>query len=126
MADSDMVMDEDSGERFAGDVKIADEVIGSIASLAASDVDGVVSMAGADIGSVFGIKSTQKGVKAVISDQKVSFKLSIIVEYGCNIPLVCEKVQEKVRNTVQNMTGLSVESVEITVSGIKVTEKEQP
>lgn len=104
------------------DVKIADEVIGSIAGLAASDVEGVVSMAGSDISSIFGKKSAKRGVKEVITDDRVSFKLSLIVEYGCNIPEVCAKVQEKVKNTVENMTGLHVDVVEVTISGIVIPE----
>lgn len=108
--------------QFSSDVKIANEVIGSIASLAASDVEGVVSMAAADISSFLGIKSARKGVRVSISNDKVSFKLYIVVKYGSNIPDVCLKVQKKVKTTVENMTGLTVEGVEVTVSGITVAE----
>lgn len=109
-------------ENVKRDVKIADEVIGSIAGLAASDVEGVVSMGGSDIGSFFGRKSAKKGVKEIICGDKVSFKLSLVVEYGCNIPQVCRMVQEKVKNTVENMTGLIVDNVEVTISGIVIPE----
>lgn len=117
-----MSLDEDTQKDFTSDVKIADEVVGSIAGLAAADVENVVSMAGSDIGSFFGVKSATRGVKAVISGERVSFRLSVIVKYGCNIPSVCAMIQDKVKNTVENMTGLIVDQVAVTISGIVVPE----
>lgn len=122
MAEESMEKSTETEKSYSSSVKIADEVIGSIAGLAASDVEEVVSMAGSDIGSFFGRKSSKKGVKEIISADKVSFKLSLVVKYGCNIPEVCAKVQEKVKNTVENMTGLTVEGVEVTIAGIEVPE----
>lgn len=122
MVDEDKKQDMDPEEKIPGDVKIADEVIGSIAGLASSGVEGVVSLAGSDIGSIFGKKSVKRGVKAVINGDKVSFKLSLVVDYGSDIPRVSKNVQEKVKSTVENMTGLSVESVEVMISGMRVPE----
>lgn len=114
----------DTKKSFSSDVKIADEVIGSIASLAASDVEGVVSMTSSDLGSIFLKNTKSRGVKTTISGDRVSFRLSLIVKYGCNIPSVCAMVQEKVKNTIENMTGLIVEGVSVTISGIVVPESE--
>jgi uncharacterized alkaline shock family protein YloU len=114
---------EDRG--FKSDIKIADDVIGYIAVLAASDVDGVAGMAGTatdDLAAVFRSKNIKKGIKTIVQDEDVRFSLAIIAEYGCNIPEVCRAVQDKVRTTVENMTGFTVSEVDVTIAGIKVPE----
>ena len=93
--------------------------------LAASDVDGVAGMAGTatdDLAAVFRSKNIKKGIKTIVQDEDVRFSLAIIAEYGCNIPEVCRAVQDKVRTTVENMTGFTVSEVDVTIAGIKVPE----
>ena len=102
---------------FKSNIKIADDVIGSIAALAAMDVDGVSAMAGNVTNEIFA-----KGVKAVVSGDDVKFDLAIIVDYGCQIPDVCKRVQEKVRTTVENMTGFGVSEINVTIAGVNVPE----
>ena len=104
-----------------GSVKIADDVILCIAALAATDVDGVASMAGNitnDLVSMFGVKNLRRGVKINMEEEEVQIDLSIIVEYGYSIPAVSARVQEKVRNTIENMTGFNVSEVNVSIAGI--------
>ncbi len=104
-----------------GSVKIADDVILCIAALAATDVEGVASMAGNitnDLVSMFGVKNLRRGVKINIEEEEVRIDLSIIVEYGYSIPAVSARVQEKVRNTIENMTGFNVSEVNVSIAGI--------
>ena len=104
-----------------GSVKIADDVILCIAALAATDVEGVASMAGNitnDLVSMFGVKNLRRGVKINMEEEEVQIDLSIIVEYGYSIPAVSARVQEKVRNAIENMTGLTVTDVNIRVTGV--------
>lgn len=106
-----------------GSVQIADEVVAVIVGLAATEVDGVAAMGDditSDIMSKVGIKNLAKGVKIAIEDMKVSVEVKLTVEYGYNIPATCAKVQEKVKNTVENMTGLSVTDVDVRITGVGV------
>ena len=106
-----------------GEVKIADEVVAIIAALAATEVDGVASMAGNITNEVIGklgIKNLSKGVKVDVTEEHVSVDLSLNLKYGYNIPEVCEKVQERVKTAIENMTGLSVLDVNIKIAGVNM------
>lgn len=104
-----------------GTVQVADEVVAVIAGLAATEVDGVDSVAGnisAEIMSKAGVKNLSRGVKIDIKDRVVSVDVSLVMKYGFNIPETCSKVQEKIKATVENMTGLKVENVNIRITGV--------
>ena len=109
-------------EKF-GTVKIANDVVAMIAGLAATEVEGVGSMAGNItnelIGKV-GMKKQTKGVKVDILDGNVSVELAVTLEYGFNIPTTCNKVQNKVKNAIETMTGFNVSDVNIRIVGIKM------
>ena len=92
-----------------GTVQIADDVVAMIASLAATEVDGVSAMAGNvtnELMSKVGVKSLTKGVKVEVLDKNVTVDLTVTMEYGYNIPATCQAVQQKVKNAIENMTGL--------------------
>ena len=106
-----------------GEVRIADEVVAIIAGLAATEVEGVAAMAGnatREIIERMGMKSLSKGVSVEVIDSTVSVKLSLNLEYGHSIPEVCAKVQERVKSTIENMTGLEVLDVNITIAGVNI------
>lgn len=107
-----------------GTVKIADDVVAMIAALAATEVDGVTSMNGNmanEFLSRVGVKGLAKGSKVEIFNKKVKVELAITMEYGFNIPATCQRVQNKVKNSIENMTGLEVTDVNIRISGINMT-----
>lgn len=106
-----------------GDVKIADEVVAIIAALAATEVEGVDSMAGNitnELISRLGMKNLSKGVKVDVLEGVVTVSLSLNLKYNYSIPEVTRKVQEKVKNAVENMTGLEVADVNIKVAGVEM------
>ena len=106
-----------------GTVKIADDVVAVIAGLAATEVKGVEAMAGNisnELMSKMGVKKLSKGVKVEVLDKRVKADLNLIVEYGYNIPAVSQKVQEKVKSTIENMTGLEVTDVNIRIAGVNM------
>ena len=107
-----------------GTVKIADDVVAMIAALAATEVDGVAAMNGnvaKELLSKVGVKSLAKGVRVDIFNKKVKVALAVIMEYGYNIPTTCQSVQNKVKNAIENMTGLEVTDVNIRIAGINMT-----
>ena len=106
-----------------GEVKIADEVVSIIAALAATEVDGVASMAGNitnELISRLGMKNLSKGVKVDVLEGVVTVSLSLNLKYNYSIMDVSAKVQEKVKNAVENMTGLEVADVNIKVAGVEM------
>ena len=109
-----------------GEVQIADEVVAIIAGLAATEVNGVASMAGNitnELVSRLGVKNLSKGVKVEVTEEHVSVNMALNLKYGYSIPDVCEKVQEKVKNAIENMTGLMVLDVNIKIAGVSLEEK---
>lgn len=106
-------------------IKIAAEVIATIAGISASEIEGVSSMSGgiADgIASILGKKNMGKGVKVDLNEKDVTIDLSIIVQYGCKIHNVARNVQESVKAAILDMTDLNVLEVNINVLGVS-TEK---
>ena len=94
-----------------GEVHVADEVVAIIAGLAATEVEGVASMAGNitnELVSKLGMKNLSKGVKVEVAEKTVSVEVALNISYGYSIPEVSEKVQEKVKSAIETITGLSV------------------
>ena len=107
-----------------GEVRIADEVVAIIAGLAATEVDGVDSMAGNitnELVGKLGMKNLNRGVKISVDDDHVSVELSLNMKYGYSIPDVSEKVQERVRTAIETMTGLTVLEVNIKIAGVSMS-----
>ena len=102
-------------------IKIADDVVATIAGKAVSEVVGVYSMAGGfagGISEVFGKKSYTKGIKVDNTEKLLKIDVNIIVEYGARIPDVAYEIQKRVKKAVENMTGLNVEEVNVHVQGV--------
>jgi len=106
-----------------GEVNISDDVIGIITNIAAMEIEGVNGLYGSfgqDIAEMFGKKNLSKGVKVVIEENEVKVDLNIVVDFGIVIPDIAWKVQEKVKNSIENMTGLQVLEVNINVQGVNI------
>ena len=106
-----------------GEVRIADEVVAIIAGLAATEVKGVASMAGNvtnELVSKLGMKNLSKGVKVVVTSESVSVDIALNMEYGYSIPKTSRMVQEKVKQAIENMTGLQVLEVNIRIASVKL------
>ena len=110
-----------------GEVKIADEVVAIIAALAATEVEGVASMAGNitnELISKLGMKNLSKGVKVDVLEGVVTVSLALNMKYNYSIVEVSAKVQEKVKTAVENMTGLEVADVNVKVAGVEMESQE--
>lgn len=106
-----------------GEVQIADEVVAIIAGLAATEVEGVASMAGNitnELVSKLGMKNLSKGVKVMVSQSAVTVDLALNLEFGYSIPVVSEKVQDKVKSAIETMTGLDVSEVNIRIASVSM------
>ena len=104
-----------------GDIRIADEVICIVASLAAQEVPGVVSMSGGltdGINHFLGKENASKGVHLKFEGKLVNASVYINVEYGICIPEIALEVQEKVKEAIEAMTGYEVQFVDVNVEGV--------
>ncbi|MGE5507108.1 MAG: Asp23/Gls24 family envelope stress response protein [Chitinophagales bacterium] len=111
-----------------GTIRIANEVVGIIAGLAATEVSGVAGMSGGLAGGIteiLGRKNLSKGVKVEVGEKEAAIDLFIIVEYGMVIPEVAWKVQENVKRAIESMTGLSVIEVNVHVQGVHFPQEEK-
>ena len=111
-----------------GQVMIADEVFAIIAGLAATEIDGVHSMAdniSKELIAKLGMKNLSKGVKVEVMENKVSVYMALNIEFGYNIPQVSTLVQERVKASIENMTGFSVLDVNIKIAGVVVDRDRQ-
>ncbi len=106
-----------------GEVLISSEVVASIAGLAALEADGVQSTIGSmanELVGKLGVRNFGKGVKAVIENDEVNVDMNINMKYGYNILKTCSQVQDKVKQAVEGMTGLTVNNVNIYISGVAI------
>ena len=129
-------MDEETiqaDKKDMGEIRISSEVVSVIASNAALQVEGVASLSGGiagNISQVLGRKNPFRGIKVEVAEhRKVTIDLHVIVEYGARIPDVAWKIQERIKNSVEQMTGLQVEEINIHVQGVsfdKDSKKHEP
>lgn len=110
-----------------GVVRIADEVVSTVAGLAAIDVDGVSSMSGGwgtELVEKLGRKNFGKGIKVEVSNQETKIDIFVVIDYGYEIPKVAETVQKEVKTAVETMTGLTVTAVNIHVVGVAIKKED--
>lgn len=108
-------------------IKISDEVIAIVAGVAAMEVQGMAGMSNSLVGGIselLGKKNLSKGVKIAVENDVVFIDLFIIVEYGSCIPDVAVAVQNKVKEAVESMTGMTVAIINVNVEGIKLPEED--
>ena len=114
-------------------IQISNDVIAVIAGVAVSEVQGVASMAGSFAGGITevlsGKKNLAKGIKVDKENENVKIDVNIIVEYGTRIPDIAFEIQNRVKTSVETMTGLKVEEVNVHVQGVNtniVNQDEEP
>lgn len=112
-----------------GEIKINEDVIATIVAMALAEVRGIRPATGGsfieELAEKFGKKPTPRGVKVEVEEGEVSVDLSLTVEYGMRIPNLVLEVQEKIKNTVEEMTGYKVREVNVTIQGIHLGRKEE-
>ena len=109
-----------------GEVQIADDVVATIAGLAATEVEGVYAMYGNltnELVGKLGVKNLSKGVKVVVEEGEVFAELAITVDFGVDVVEVAKTVQSKVKVAIENMTGLEVMGVNVRIAGVNIDNK---
>ena len=109
----------------SGEVRVSEEVVAIIAGLAATEVEGVSSMAGNitnEIVSKLGMKNLSKGIFVEVLDEEIKVDVALNIAYGYAIPDISTKVQEKVKSSIENMTGLTVAVVNVRVASVDMSD----
>lgn len=118
-----------SEEEKNGNVKISVDVVASIAGIAASEIEGVAGMNGSFAGGIAeifgGKKNPTKGVKVDVKEDNAVIDLFIVVDFGVRIPELAWQLQEHVKNSVETMTGLNVQNVNIHVEGVSFAKEKK-
>ncbi len=113
-------MKKDTG---AGEVLIANDVVATIGCVAATEVEGVASLSGNltnEIIGKLGVKNLSKGMKIELKEGFVYAELSLTMKYGHSIPKTCSMVQDRVKSSIESMTGLKVAEVNIHIVGVNM------
>ncbi|TVY08720.1 Asp23/Gls24 family envelope stress response protein [Paenibacillus cremeus] len=116
-----------SEEIHTGLIRISDDVVATIAGLAALETPGIAAMSGGiseGLAKRLSGKNVQKGVSVEVGQVEAAIDLRVIVNYGSRIQEVCRDLQENVREAVENMTGLTVVEVNVKVEGVAFREEE--
>ena len=113
-----------------GVVKISDEVVSIIAGIAAEEIQGIMEIPQGVSNNITQIlkgkkNATGKSVKVTLEEDKAIIDINVAIEYGVKIPEVVGAVQENVKKTVEAMTGLKVDTINVNVQNIYVPKKEQ-
>ncbi|EXX88083.1 membrane protein [Paenibacillus darwinianus] len=111
-----------------GNIRISDDVVATIAGLAALETPGIAAMSGGiseGLAKRLSGKNAQKGVSVEVGQVEAAIDLRVIVQYGIPIHEVCRQLQDNVREAVQNMTGLLVVEVNVKVEGVAFREDEK-
>jgi uncharacterized alkaline shock family protein YloU len=116
-----------SAEIGTGIIRISDDVVATIAGLAALETPGIAAMSGGiseGLAKRLSGKNVQKGVSVEVGQLEAAIDLRVILHYGSKIQDVCRNLQENVKETVENMTGLNVVEVNVKVEGVAFKEDE--
>lgn len=114
-----------------GQITYANEVVATIVNVATTEVDGISGIVGSNstISGVFGkgksSKSNVRGVRVDMKGENVNVDISVNVDYGMPIQKVGRNVQENVRKSIESMTGLHVEKVDLHVVGVSFEKENQ-
>lgn len=111
-----------------GKITFAPDVIATIASLAANEIEGVEGMSGTVVEGLTGMlnkKNITKGVKVEINDNTAHIDINVILRYGYKIHEVAVALQRNIKTTIENMTGLNVEAVNVFVQSIAFDKPEK-
>jgi len=111
-----------------GNIRIANEVVGIIAGLAATEVDGVAGMSGGVVDGLAELlkkKNMAKGVKVEVGERQAAVDLYVILEYGARVPEVAYTIQENVKRAIESMTGLEVVEVNVHIQGVEFKSEEK-
>ncbi|SDW01811.1 Uncharacterized conserved protein YloU, alkaline shock protein (Asp23) family [Marininema mesophilum] len=112
-----------------GQIEVSNDVIATISGVAAMDCYGLVGMASRKqlkdgIAELLGRENWSKGIEVKNENDEMEIDMHIIVGYGTKISEVAHNVQSKVKYTLGQMVGITVNRVNIYVQGVRLVSEE--
>lgn len=110
-------------DRSRDQIRISPEVISVIAGIAVQEVAGVAGMSGGIVDGIaqrLGRKDFSKGIKVTLEEEEVLLDLNVVIDYGAPLMETAEALKQKVRATVEEVTGLTVASININVTAVNM------
>lgn len=117
-----MIRRKEESHTDLGTIRIHKNVIASIASLAATEIEGVKRVGGdfkSGLLELIGKKSSMAIKVEIDKNDEVEIEIPLVIKYGFNIPDIASKVQENVRNALEKMTYMLIKDININVQGIE-------
>ena len=128
MSENNMTIDIEKGQD-KGQITYANEVIATIVTVATTEVEGISGIAGAGASTISGIlakgSKTPRSVRVDMIGEDVNVDVSVTVDYGMPIQKVGRNAQENVRKSIESMTGLHVDKVDLHVVGVSFEKENQ-
>lgn len=118
--------DMNTREEQNGSISFANDVVATIAGLATIEIEGVAGMSGGFSGGLaelLGLKNLTKGVKVEVGREECAIDLFVVVDYGVEIPTMCEKIQTNVKKAVETMTGLRAVEINVHIQGVRIVKE---
>ena len=111
-----------SRENEGSSLRISTEVIEKISCIAATEIDGVseISLGTTAVKDLLNKSKFQKAVNVKLTDGIAEITICVIVKNGYKVPNICEKIQNNIKDSVQNMTNINVSKVNVEVTGVVV------
>ena len=108
--------------KMSGSLQISTDAIAKIAKMATLEIDGTVAVVCGQTGFkrlLFGTVSyAPNPITVALVDGIAEITVNVKVRYGCKIPALAEKVQQNVKNSIQNMTCITVSKVNVIIAGV--------
>ncbi|WP_066193033.1 MULTISPECIES: Asp23/Gls24 family envelope stress response protein [Gracilibacillus] len=104
-----------------GKVEIAPDVLEVIAGIATEKVAGVANMRGnfaAGVAERLGKKTHGKGIKLDSTKEVITMDVYIDILFGYTIPTIAYKIQQQVKQAIENMTAIRIAEVNVHVVGV--------
>jgi uncharacterized alkaline shock family protein YloU len=116
-------MQKEESQTDLGKIRIHKNVIASIASIAAVEIDGVKRIGGDFRSGFFELLGSKKSLMAIRveidKNEEIRVEVPLVIKYGSNIPDIANRVQENIRAALEKMTSLSIKYININVQGIE-------
>ena len=106
-----------------GTITLSEDVVSTIAGLAAREVDGIHSIGKSSIFQ-FG-DDPKRGMHTEVGSIQAAFDIDVVVEYGKDVRKVVQELREKIAKAVNTMTGREVIEININIIDIKVPERKE-
>ena len=106
-----------------GKLGISDDILATIAGMAAVECQGVAGMANRrlqdELADILGKENPGRGVEVIHKQEQLILRLFVIIHYGSRIREVARQITEKVSQSIQELAGVHVDRVEIQVDGVR-------